>query len=167
MAVSDSDGDKITMANQISSARNIVHVSCSQIARLTNKDNGLVMFRQRIHSIIAIGVVQNIQEFVNRNIYTIDDYTGSSIEVHLYKNDVEDDMDFPIPDVFKTNYLEVIGMARVIDNKSFIVAFRIRVIKNPNEIPTHFLNVIQQSLLLEKRMKVTLKTKDQRKQIAW
>ena len=89
MALSSLGGDTIFVPNRISSAGNIVHVSCSQINRLTTKENGLVMFHQRIHSIITIGIVQNIQEFFRRNIYTIDDYTGTSIDVHLYKNDIE------------------------------------------------------------------------------
>ncbi|OTF75867.1 hypothetical protein BLA29_002741 [Euroglyphus maynei] len=160
MALSSLGGDdKIPILNR--NYKNIVHVSCSQISRLTNKENGMVMFQQRIHSIITIGVVQNIQEFVQRNIYTIDDYTGSSIDVHLYKNDREDDIGFPIPNVCRTNYIEIIGFARINNTKPFIVAFRVRVIKNPNEISAHFLSVIQESLLLEKRMKVTFKTKGQ------
>ena len=44
------------------------------------------------------------------------------------------------------------------ENKSFIVAFRVRMIKNPNEITKHFLNVIRESMLLEKRMNITTKT---------
>ncbi|XP_027197170.2 replication protein A 32 kDa subunit-like [Dermatophagoides pteronyssinus] len=168
MALFSSGGDTIVVPNRISSAGNIVHVSCSQINRLTTKDNGLVMFHQRIHSIITIGVVQNIQEFFRRNIYTIDDYTGSSVDVHLYKNDIEDDVGFPIPNVSVNNYIEVIGLARMNENKSFIVAFRVRMIKNPNEITKHFLNVIRESMLLEKRMNITTKTikqPDEQKQI--
>lgn len=54
------------------------------------------------------------------------------------------------------------------ENKSFIVAFRVRMIKNPNEITKHFLNVIRESMLLEKRMNITTKTikqPDEQKQI--
>lgn len=53
-------------------------------------------------------------------------------------------------------YIRVIGQARFDDKKPFIVAFRVEPIVDPNEIYCHFLQVIHDSLFLEKRLNVNL-----------
>lgn len=53
-------------------------------------------------------------------------------------------------------YVRVIGQARFDERKPFIVAFKIEPITNPNEIGLHFLEVISDSLILEKRKNHTL-----------
>lgn len=70
--------------------QNIVHVSCSQIARLTRKEDGLVLHRQKVHTVVVIGVVQSVEEVTTKNVYVIDDYTpGGPIEVQYWKNTAE------------------------------------------------------------------------------
>ena len=54
------------------------------------------------------------------------------------------------------NYIRVVGQARYDDSKPFIVAFTVQPIIDPNEIITHFLEVIADSLILEKRLNETL-----------
>lgn len=72
------------------SAQNLVHVTLSQIAKLTRREESLVMYRQKIHSIVAIGMVVSVEELTTKNIYTIDDYTlNSPIEAQLWKNEAE------------------------------------------------------------------------------
>ena len=53
-------------------------------------------------------------------------------------------------------YIRVIGQARYDDRKPFIVAFRIEEIADPNEIYMHFLEVISDSLILQRRKMATL-----------
>jgi hypothetical protein len=68
--------------------RNLVSVSLSQVIHLTRKDDGLVIHRQKVHSLTAIGLVLHIEELTTKNIYTIDDQSrGSPIEVQYWKND--------------------------------------------------------------------------------
>lgn len=56
----------------------------------------------------------------------------------------------------ENTYVRVVGSARSQDVKPFIVAFTVEPITNPNDIATHFLEVIADSLILEKRMNSSL-----------
>ena len=68
--------------------KNIVSVSLSQVINWTRKDDGLVIHRQKVHSIACIGLVISVEELTTKNIYTIDDQTrGAPIEVQYWKND--------------------------------------------------------------------------------
>lgn len=60
------------------------------------------------------------------------------------------------PPVMEDTYIRVIGQARYDDKKPFIVAFRIEEISDPNEIYMHFLEVISDSLILQRRKTATL-----------
>ncbi|KAI7693488.1 Replication protein A 32 kDa subunit [Sarcoptes scabiei] len=138
------------------SAQNLVHVTLSQIAKLTRREESLVMYRQKIHSIVAIGMVVSVEELTTKNIYTIDDYTlNSPIEAQLWKNEAEGTFIAP-PTVLERTYIRVIGQVRYDARKPFIIAFRIETIDDPNDIYCHFLRAIHDSLFLEKRMNATL-----------
>lgn len=64
------------------------HVTISQVVHLTRKEDGLVIHRQKIHSITAIGMVVTVEEDTVKNVYIINDHTfGGPIEVQLWKND--------------------------------------------------------------------------------
>lgn len=68
--------------------KNIVAVSLSQVIHWTRKDDGLVIHRQKVHSITCIGRVLSVEELTTKNIYTIDDQSrGAPIEVQYWKND--------------------------------------------------------------------------------
>lgn len=68
--------------------QNLAHVSTSQISKWTRREDGLVGFRQKIHTVVCIGVVVSVEELTTKNIYVIDDYTiGSPLEVQLWKNE--------------------------------------------------------------------------------
>ena len=68
--------------------KNIVSVSLSQVIHWTRKDDGLVIHRQKVHSITCIGLVLSVEELTTKNIYTIDDQSrGAPIEVQYWKND--------------------------------------------------------------------------------
>jgi len=53
-------------------------------------------------------------------------------------------------------YIRVIGQARYDDKKPFIVAFRVEPILDPNEIYMHFLEVISDSMVMQRRKNDTL-----------
>ncbi|CAG2105392.1 unnamed protein product [Medioppia subpectinata] len=135
--------------------KNLVSVSLSQVIHLTTKDDGLVLHRQKIHSLVAIGLVVNIEELTTKNIYRIDDHTrGAPIEVQYWKNediDASNSRYVCPPPVMEKTYVRVIGQSRYDDNKPFIVAFRVEPILDPNEIYLHFLEVIADSIVLQKR----------------
>ena len=81
-------GGKQNSDNQLN--QNIVRVSCSQIARLSRREEGLILHRQKVNTIVVIGVVQSVEELTTKNVYIIDDHTpGSPIEVQLWKNTPE------------------------------------------------------------------------------
>lgn len=68
--------------------QNHVHVSLSQVVNLTRREEGLIIHRQKVHIISAIGVLINVEEGNTKNVYLIDDYTkGGPVEVQLWKND--------------------------------------------------------------------------------
>ena len=60
------------------------------------------------------------------------------------------------PTVLERTYIRVTGKVSYSEQKPFVVAFRVDAIKDPNEIPEHFLQVINDSLFLEKRKNVTV-----------
>jgi len=135
------------------------HVSNSQIAKLTRKEDLLVIHRQKITSVTAIGFVLSVEELTTKNVYTIDDYTnGGPIEVQLWKNEenTEGQGVEPPPPIMEKTYIRVVGQVKYDDRKPFIVAYKVEPIVDPNEIPTHFLEVIHDSLILEKRKHATL-----------
>lgn len=63
----------------------------------------------------------------------------------------------PPPTVMENTYIRVVGQVRYDDKKPFIIAFHIMTLENPTEIDNHFLEVINDSLVLEKRKNHTLK----------
>lgn len=68
--------------------RNLASVSLSQVVHKTRKDDGLVLHRQKIHSITCIGLVLTVEELTTKNIYSIDDGSrGAPVEVQYWKND--------------------------------------------------------------------------------
>lgn len=154
--------------------QNLVHVSASQVAKLTRREEGLVIHRQKANTIICIGVVVSVEELTTKNVYVIDDYTlGSPIEVQLWKSENDGIVliwnsnitnafslgsgNFvPPPPIMERTYIKVIGQPRYDDRKPFIVAFRVEPIVDPNEIYTHFLQVIHDSMFLEKRLNANL-----------
>lgn len=70
------------------SGNNNVHVSLSQVVHLTRREDGLVVHRQKVHSITVIGVVINVEEATTKNVYLIDDYTnGGPVDVQLWRNE--------------------------------------------------------------------------------
>ena len=71
-----------------SEKRNLASASLSQVIHNTRKDDGLVIHRQKIHSVTCIGLVLSVEELTTKNIYTIDDGSrGAPIEVQYWKND--------------------------------------------------------------------------------
>ena len=58
--------------------------------------------------------------------------------------------------VLENQYIRVMGQPRYDDKKPFIVAFRIETIADPNYIYLHFLEVISDSLILQRRKIETL-----------
>src|SRR5690348_1918471 len=60
------------------------------------------------------------------------------------------------PNVTENQYIRVLGQPRYDDRKPFIVGFRIETISDPNEIYMHFLEVITDSLVLQRRKVETL-----------
>jgi len=135
--------------------KNLVSVSLAQVIHLTTKDDGLVVHRQKVHSLVAIGLVLNIEELVTKNIYRIDDQTrGAPIEVQYWKNDDNDSSNSRYvapPPIMEKTWVRVTGQSRYDDKKPFIVAFRVEPILDPNEIYMHFLEVIADSMVLQKR----------------
>lgn len=160
--------------------QNVARVSLSQIARLTRREDGLVIHRQKVHTLVTIGVVISVEELNTRNVYLIDDYTlGAPVEVQLWKNDNEtgklafcfslpfqkvvnvftstENVEYsPPPPIMENTYIRAVGQARFDERKPFVVAFRVEPIEDPNEIYLHFLNVIHDSAFLEKRLSYTL-----------
>lgn len=68
--------------------QNHVHVSLSQVVNWTRREEGLIIHRQKVHTISAIGVLISVEEGNTKNVYLIDDYTkGAPVEVQLWKND--------------------------------------------------------------------------------
>lgn len=64
------------------------------------------------------------------------------------------------PTVFERKYIRVTGKVSYSGPKPFVIAFRVNIINDPNEIPEHFLQVINDSLFLEKRKNVTVNAKN-------
>ena len=179
----DDNLDKSKTSGQTEHILPHVHVTLSHVSKLTRQEEGLVMYRQKIGTITVIGVVKNVQELATKNIYLIDDHTcDSPVEVNLWKNGGEDDQAGKViqfnlhylinictyleaqtmqpPTIMEKTYIRVIGQARYHELKPFVVAFSIETITDPNEIYTHSLEVIHDGLLLERRMKVSLKMAD-------
>ncbi|KAI2810364.1 hypothetical protein RDWZM_002636 [Blomia tropicalis] len=161
----DDNLDKSKTSGQTEHILPHVHVTLSHVSKLTRQEEGLVMYRQKIGTITVIGVVKNVQELATKNIYLIDDHTcDSPVEVNLWKNGGEDDQaeaqTMQPPTIMEKTYIRVIGQARYHELKPFVVAFSIETITDPNEIYTHSLEVIHDGLLLERRMKVSLKRAD-------
>lgn len=61
------------------------------------------------------------------------------------------------PTVMENTYIRVVGQVRYDEKKPFIIAFHIQTLEDPTEIDNHFLEVINDSMVLEKRMNHTLK----------
>ena len=77
-----------TQAETSERAGSHVHVSLSQVANLTRKEEGLIIHCQKIYSITTIGVVQSVEELTTKNVYMLEDYTvGAPVEVQLWKNE--------------------------------------------------------------------------------
>ncbi|XP_054162033.1 replication protein A 32 kDa subunit-like [Oppia nitens] len=140
--------------------KNLVAVSLSQVVHCTRKDDGLVIHRQKVHSLTTIGLVVSIEELTTKNIYRIDDQTrGAPVEVQYWKNDDNESMNsryISPPPISEKTYVRVIGQSRYDDKKPFIVAFRVEPITDPNEIYMHFLEVITDSIVLQRRKNETL-----------
>ncbi len=60
------------------------------------------------------------------------------------------------PPIMEKTYIRVIGQARYDDKKPFIVAFRIEPILDPNDIYAHFLEVISDSMVMQRRKNDTI-----------
>lgn len=67
---------------------NHVHVTLSQIVNLTRREEGLIIQRQKVHTITVYGMLINVEEGNTKNVYLIDDFSkGGPVEVQLWKND--------------------------------------------------------------------------------
>ncbi|KAH9404650.1 PREDICTED: replication protein A 32 kDa subunit-like [Rhagoletis zephyria] len=137
---------------------NHVHVTLSQIVNLTRREEGLIIQRQKVHTITVYGMLINVEEGNTKNVYLIDDFSkGGPVEVQLWKNDNDGTGSYmPAPSVMENTYIRVVGQVRYDDKKPFIIAFEIKTITDPREIDKHFLEVINDALVLEKRKNYTL-----------
>ena len=66
------------------------------------------------------------------------------------------------PTVLERTYIRVTGKVSYDDQKPFVIAFRVELINDPNEIPRHLLQIIHDSLFLEKRKNITINSKGEK-----
>lgn len=66
------------------------------------------------------------------------------------------------PTVLERTYIRVIGKVSYDEQKPFVIAFRVETITDPNEIQCHSLQIIHDSLFLEKRKNVTINSKGEK-----
>lgn len=154
----------------------IASVSVSQIAKLTRPgDGGLVIHGKKVYHVNLVGHICEILDNNAQKIHIlVDDYTaGGPLEVShiigdtgvptddfsLYSNsDGLGDSNGPSKTVHQLkigDYVRCIGVVKYNQDAPNVVAYHLKYIDDPNEITVHHLEVIRDSMWLEKNQAIS------------
>jgi len=100
-----------------------------------------------VSQITIVGVVRSIEKAMTNIQYKVDDMTGPPMDVKHWV-DMEDSVDATV--IPENTYVKVSGNLRSFQNNRSVVLFSIRQLKDPNEITSHMLEVVQAHMVLSK-----------------
>ena len=153
--------------------KSITAVSVSQVTKLTRPNEYLIINKKKIYHINLVAYVYEIVDINPSKIHIlVDDHSGGGpLEVNHIIGDAgtpsEDpslamfddsagNMDSPseqprdIQSLQVGDYIRCIGVVKYSQDKANVVAFNMRIIEDPNEITVHILEVIRDSLFIQK-----------------
>lgn len=153
----------------------VVAVSVSQISKLTRPNEGLVIHGKKIYHVNLVALVYEILDLSSQKIHLlVDDYTsGGPLEVShiigdsgapnddgsisMFNDDNNHGLDGDgetkpknINDLKQGDYIRCIGVIKYSSDKANLVAYNLRIVEDPNEITMHTLEVIRDSMYLER-----------------
>lgn len=150
----------------------IASVSVSQVVKFTRpNDGGLVIHGKKIYHVNLVGFVYEILDINPQKIHLlVDDYTaGGPLEVsHIIGDtgvpDAENDYsmfrdnDFSNPEISTKSlnklavgdYIRCVGVVKYNQDQPIVVAYHMNCVDDPNDITKHTLEVIRDSMVLER-----------------
>lgn len=111
------------------------------------------MFGMNFGIVCCVAIVRSIEQSSTKITYLLEDHTGR-IEAHYWLED-GDDADRMSPDIMINNYAKVYGSLRSQGGTKTMMIFRLINIKDPNEISTHMLEVMNTRFKAEDYSKQT------------
>lgn len=153
----------------------VIAVSVSQISKLTRPNEGLVIHGKKVYHVNLVALVYEILDLSSQKIHLlVDDYTsGGPLELTHIIGDTgalgddagdsmfndENNMELnsssetklkSLHDLKQGDYIRCIGVVKYASDKANFVAYNLRIIEDPNEITMHTLEVIRDSMYLER-----------------
>lgn len=151
--------------------KSIMAVSVSQISKLTRPNEGLVIHGHKLYHVNLMAMVCEILDMNPQKIHVlVDDYTsGGPLEVNHILGDTgspgddaslamftdhmqENNPDPPknIHDLKTGDYVRCIGVVKFNQDKPNVVAYNLKIVEDPNEVTTHILETIRDSMWCER-----------------
>uniref|UniRef100_A0A3Q2TLW3 Replication protein A 32 kDa subunit-like n=1 Tax=Fundulus heteroclitus TaxID=8078 RepID=A0A3Q2TLW3_FUNHE len=102
-----------------------------------------------LNQVSIVGIIRGFAPFVTNVQYSVDDMTGSPLNVKLWVNTE----DYP-PMIITSpgTYVKVIGSLRSCSGQRSLLAMTLRRVKDPNEISSHMLEVVQAHMQLFRKV---------------
>lgn len=148
--------------------KSLVAVSVSQVVKLTRPNEGLILHGRKVYQVNLVALVYEILDITSLKIHLlVDDYTGGGpLEVSHITGDIGNDdsmfmdgeqrsdanIDEPksLAHLKVGDYIRCIGMVKFTQNKANLVVYNMRIVEDPNEVTTHTLEVIRDSMYFER-----------------
>lgn len=150
----------------------IAAVSVSQVVKLTRPNEGLIIHGKKIYHINLVAFVYEILDVNPQKIHVlVDDFTsGGPLEVtHIIGDSGTPDQDpslsmfrenmhaadgekqiRPLSDLKAGDYIRCIGVVKFSQDKANLVAYSMKFLDDSNEVSTHILEVIRDSMYYQK-----------------
>ncbi|KAA0190724.1 Replication protein A subunit [Fasciolopsis buskii] len=122
----------------------IVPCTCAEVMAATQEGDKFVSpIGMEFSQVTVLGVVRSVNESATRIEYEVDDYTGPYLPVKMF---VEDQDNAPAAQQSRPfrelSYVRVHGHVRNFQGQKHIIAFRVLLVTDMNELTTHILEVI-------------------------
>lgn len=150
-------------------SKTVASVSVSQISKLTRpNDGGLVIHGKKIYHVNLIAMIHEILDISVQKIHLmVDDYTsGGPLEVShilgdtgvpdsdnnysLFNDNEFESLTKSLHELKVGDYVRCVGVVKYTNDRPNVIAYYISYLSDPNEITKHILEVIRDSMQLER-----------------